>query len=110
MDRPVPDAAVCARALEALLGMLWPRRRRATAAALLPTAASSEIAQLGPVVSAYRASPARLERPYVIVWEFLARRGKERRFEEAYGSAGEWVRLFKQAPGYLGTQLRRDAQ
>ncbi|MEE9579353.1 MAG: hypothetical protein V3W24_07215, partial [Gemmatimonadota bacterium] len=29
-------------------------------------------------------------------------------FEAAYGRSGDWARLFRQAAGYLGTELHRD--
>ena len=44
-----------------------------------------------------------------IIWEFRAKPGLEVEFEEAYGPDGEWVRLFRRAEGYLGTELLRDA-
>lgn len=44
---------------------------------------------------------------HVIVWEFRPKPGKEREFETAYGPAGDWVRLFRSGPGYLGTELLR---
>ena len=115
MDRPVPDAATCARALDALFGtlrMLWPRRQPPATSERerSPLSAQSLIAPVGPLVSAFNTSAPLVEYPYVIVWEFLARRGEERQFEHAFGSAGDWVNLFKRAPGYLGTQLCRDAR
>jgi heme-degrading monooxygenase HmoA len=42
------------------------------------------------------------------MWRFLVRPGSESAFEAAYGPDGDWVRLFRQAEGYLGTQLLRD--
>jgi heme-degrading monooxygenase HmoA len=45
---------------------------------------------------------------YVIVWEFRVRRGKAKQFEKAYGPHGEWVRLFRQDPAYIRTELIRD--
>jgi heme-degrading monooxygenase HmoA len=110
MDRPLPDAAACSRALAALLAMLRPMRRPAVASELRAMSAQLPITQVGPIASAFSASASPPERPYAIVWEFLATRGEERRFEDAYGSSGDWVRLFKQAPGYMGTLLCRDAQ
>jgi heme-degrading monooxygenase HmoA len=47
---------------------------------------------------------------YVIVWAFRPRPGREADFERAYGPAGAWVALFRQAPGYLGTELFRPAE
>jgi heme-degrading monooxygenase HmoA len=110
MDRPLPDAAVSARALESLLGLLWPKGRQARTAELTPIPTQSPLTQVGSPVSVFSTTASRSETLYVIVWEFLARRGEERRFEDEFGSAGDWVELFRQAPGYLGTQLCRDAQ
>jgi heme-degrading monooxygenase HmoA len=45
---------------------------------------------------------------YIYVWRFLVRPGSEAAFEAAYGPDGEWVRLFREADGYLGTELLRD--
>jgi heme-degrading monooxygenase HmoA len=44
---------------------------------------------------------------YVIVWEFVARLGREAEFERAYGPRGRWARFFQGADGYLGTELWR---
>ena len=45
---------------------------------------------------------------YVILWEFIAKAGKESRFEAVYGPNGDWARCFRQGTGYLGTELIRD--
>jgi heme-degrading monooxygenase HmoA len=45
---------------------------------------------------------------YVIVWEFRVRRGRAKQFEEAYGPHGEWVRLFRQDPAFIRTELIQD--
>lgn len=45
---------------------------------------------------------------YVIVWEFRVRRGRAKQFEEAYGLHGEWVRLFRQDPAFIRTELIQD--
>ena len=45
---------------------------------------------------------------HVIVWEFRARRGREKRFEKVYGPDGDWAALFERSGGYLGTELLRD--
>lgn len=47
---------------------------------------------------------------HVILWEFRVRPGSEPAFEAAYGANGDWARLFRKAPGYLGTELLRAAQ
>ena len=44
---------------------------------------------------------------YVVVWEFVARAGREAEFERAYGSHGRWVEFFRQGEGYHGTELWR---
>jgi quinol monooxygenase YgiN len=45
---------------------------------------------------------------YQVVWEFMAAAGREAEFERAYGPDGDWVRLFRRDPAYLGTDLLRD--
>jgi heme-degrading monooxygenase HmoA len=45
---------------------------------------------------------------YVYVWRFVVRPGSEAAFEAAYGPDGDWIRLFREADGYLGSQLLRD--
>jgi heme-degrading monooxygenase HmoA len=45
---------------------------------------------------------------YVIVWEFMVRRGRAKQFEKSYGPHGEWVKLFRQDPAYIRTELIRD--
>ena len=42
---------------------------------------------------------------YVILWEFEPRVGRETEFERAYGSQGDWARLFEKSPDYRGTDL-----
>jgi heme-degrading monooxygenase HmoA len=44
---------------------------------------------------------------YVIVWAFRPQPGQELEFEQAYGPVGRWATLFREAPGYLGTDLLR---
>lgn len=46
---------------------------------------------------------------HVLVWEYRVAPGHAAQFEHIYGPDGEWARLFRLAPGYLGTQLLRDA-
>jgi heme-degrading monooxygenase HmoA len=43
------------------------------------------------------------------MWEFLAAPGKSEDFARVYGAEGAWVRLFRRAPGYLKSELYRDA-
>jgi heme-degrading monooxygenase HmoA len=45
---------------------------------------------------------------YVIVWEFQVRQGVENEFEQVYGGQGAWAEFFRQADGYLGTELNKD--
>jgi heme-degrading monooxygenase HmoA len=42
---------------------------------------------------------------YVVIWRFRPLTGREREFERAYGTSGEWTRLFQNGEGYLGTEL-----
>ena len=44
----------------------------------------------------------------VIIWEFRVRPGQATEFERAYGPEGDWARLFRRSPAYLGTELLRD--
>ena len=46
---------------------------------------------------------------YVIIWEFMVRSGMQKQFEGAYGLHGEWVRLFREDPAYIRTELLQDA-
>ncbi len=48
--------------------------------------------------------------PYLIVWEFVPHAASQVEFERQYGPRGEWARVFARSPGFLGTQLLRDAQ
>ena len=48
--------------------------------------------------------------PFLVVWECKARSGEERRFENIYGPAGAWAKLFARDPGYLRTELHHDLQ
>jgi heme-degrading monooxygenase HmoA len=44
---------------------------------------------------------------YVIVWQFVAKRGREADFEAAYGPDGRWAEFFRIGDGYHGTELWR---
>jgi heme-degrading monooxygenase HmoA len=46
---------------------------------------------------------------FVVVWQFEISEEKIADFEAAYGPGGEWARLFRASPKYLGTELLRDA-
>ncbi|HYV19998.1 MAG TPA: NUDIX domain-containing protein [Verrucomicrobiae bacterium] len=52
------------------------------------------------------AAPARCG-AHVLVWEFAPAAGREAEFERAYGPDGDWARLFRRDPAYLGTELLR---
>src|SRR6185436_9946408 len=45
---------------------------------------------------------------YHIVWEFIAKEGREEKFLDAYGADGAWVRFFRSGEGYISTILLRD--
>ena len=45
---------------------------------------------------------------YAYLWEFLVRPKRQAEFERRYGPDGDWVALFRQAPGYIETRLLRD--
>jgi 8-oxo-dGTP diphosphatase len=49
------------------------------------------------------------ERAHLLVWEFRPAAGREAEFEAAYGAEGDWARLFRNDPEYLGTDLLRSA-
>ncbi|MGH8029930.1 MAG: antibiotic biosynthesis monooxygenase family protein [Arenimonas sp.] len=44
----------------------------------------------------------------VRVWRYRVEAQHRVVFEQRYGSDGDWVRLFRQAGGFTGTQLWRD--
>ncbi len=44
---------------------------------------------------------------YVIVWEFQAKPGLEKAFEQAYGGDGIWARFFSRSEGFLEAVLLR---
>jgi len=46
---------------------------------------------------------------YLVIWEFQVKSEATLAFEQAYGPAGDWVRLFSQSSDYQGTQLLRDS-
>jgi quinol monooxygenase YgiN len=46
--------------------------------------------------------------PYMYIWEFIVVPDHVRAFEQTFGIDGEWVQLFRRAPGYLRTELHRD--
>jgi heme-degrading monooxygenase HmoA len=46
---------------------------------------------------------------YVVIWEFQVNAEATLAFEQAYGPDGHWAHLFRQSPGFHGTQLLRDS-
>jgi quinol monooxygenase YgiN len=42
---------------------------------------------------------------FQILWQFETAPDDSARFVDVYGPAGPWVAFFRQAPGYLGTDL-----
>src|SRR5687767_12035588 len=46
---------------------------------------------------------------FVAIWRYRIEEPNRPRFERAYGPEGDWARLFGRQPGYLGTELLRDA-
>lgn len=45
---------------------------------------------------------------FASLWEFEVRPSRQAEFETHYGPDGSWSRLFRQSPGYLGTELLND--
>jgi len=45
---------------------------------------------------------------FVCIWEFRVTAGSERDFERIYASDGDWARLFRRSPDYVGTDLYHD--
>ena len=45
---------------------------------------------------------------YTIVWSFDVKPEQVKAFERAYGPKGDWAQLFRRAPGYVDTELRRE--
>ena len=46
---------------------------------------------------------------HAVLWRYRVAPGREAAFEALYGADGDWARLFRASPDYLGTQLWRDA-
>lgn len=42
------------------------------------------------------------------LWEFAVEPARQAEFERHYGPDGSWARLFREAPGFLGTELLVD--
>jgi len=45
---------------------------------------------------------------YIILWQFDVIPGCEAEFESLYGPGGDWVQLFRQFDGFIGTELLHD--
>lgn len=45
---------------------------------------------------------------FMYVWEYKVKEDLLLEFEDKHGLDGNWVRLFQQADGYLGTELHKD--
>lgn len=43
------------------------------------------------------------------IWEYRVKPGSRKQFLRAYGPEGDWVRLFREADGYIRTELLCDA-
>lgn len=50
-----------------------------------------------------------MSQSFTSMWEFIVMPGSEEAFIRLYGSEGKWAGLFRQAGGYLRTELYRDA-
>jgi quinol monooxygenase YgiN len=46
---------------------------------------------------------------YIYIWAFKVHPEHVDAFHEQYREGGAWTKLFRRAPGYVGTQLLRDA-
>jgi hypothetical protein len=46
---------------------------------------------------------------FVALWEYEVKPGCEERFENPYGPAGDWARLFRSDSNYCATRLLRDS-
>lgn len=45
---------------------------------------------------------------YCAIWEFHVLAARQAEFERRYGPEGDWARLFRGAPGFIGLELLRD--
>lgn len=45
---------------------------------------------------------------FVAIWRYRVAEARRSRFESAYGSDGDWARLFALEPGFVGTELLAD--
>jgi heme-degrading monooxygenase HmoA len=45
---------------------------------------------------------------FLVLWEYEVKSGSEKQFEEVYGPAGDWTRLFRTDSNYQETRFLRD--
>jgi len=45
---------------------------------------------------------------FLVLWEYEVKSGSKKRFEDVYGPAGDWARLFRTDSHYRETRLLRD--
>jgi len=45
---------------------------------------------------------------FCAIWEFFAKAERQAEFERRYGPDGDWARLFRGAPGFIGLELLQD--
>ena len=45
---------------------------------------------------------------FLVLWEFEVKPGREQRFQQVYGSGGNWDSLFRTDPNHAGTRLFHD--
>jgi len=45
---------------------------------------------------------------FLVLWEYEVKSGSEKQFEDVYGPAGDWARLFRIHSHYRETRLLRD--
>ncbi len=51
------------------------------------------------------AIPVPRESTYIVVWEFQVKEECQAEFIAAYGPDGDWARLFRRSPEFLGVEL-----
>ena len=51
------------------------------------------------------ALPVVRESTFIVVWEFQVKAECEAEFVAAYGPNGEWARLFRRSPDFVGVEL-----
>jgi quinol monooxygenase YgiN len=51
-----------------------------------------------------------MKKQFLYLWEYLVKEDCIDRFKQYYAADGEWVKLFKKAPGFISTELIRDLE